>query len=66
MEKRFCEIVSIIKQGQIWETEHSKIYLYSEGSLVISPKDYSINDDVNIRRTDKIFIKMNTFYRLKE
>ena len=27
MEKRFCEIVSIIKQGQIWETEHTKIYL---------------------------------------
>ena len=47
-KKTFKEAIRDIKEGEIWCTENTEIYLNNKRDLIIKPKNYYKNGDVNM------------------
>ena len=65
LNKTFREVVRDIKEGEIWCTNDTEIYLNNTRDLIINSKNYYKNGDINVISIELLAIAIDRKYKLK-
>ncbi len=65
LNKTFREVVRDIKEGEIWCTNDTEIYLNNTRDLIINSKNYYKNGDINVISIELLAIDIDRKYKLK-
>lgn len=64
MKRTFTDVVTNIKKGEVWRNKYTKIYLNSDGEVVIKDINYFKNNDIRILE-DRVVINLNSGFWLE-
>lgn len=62
---KIYEVLAVIKPGEVWVTDTTRIYLNDTGDVIIKDIDYMNNLDINVLGRLTV-LNLKSEYRLEE